>query len=545
MLLLTTLLISIVITIALMPYSRELACRLQAVDRPNQRKIHEQDMPKCGGMAMAVGAMTPIMLWAPMTAFNKGMLIGTLIIVLFGVADDIKDLSPYMKLLGQLLAAIVAIFVGGVQISDLGNLLPAGIILPMWLTIPLTIIVIIGVTNATNLSDGLDGLAGGIALLIFLCIGYLGAVEGDWYVTMASIAIGGAVFGFLRFNSYPAQLFMGDAGSQLLGFVAILLSIKLTQQSNQLSVLLPLIIIGLPILDTLTVMIKRLAKGRSPFAADRTHFHHQLMEIGLYHTEAVLVIYVAQSLLVVFAIVYHQLNDLLILSFYLFFACSVIGSFHLFAKTGYRVNRDLFLNQIKRKLQPLKDRGQAIKLAFGFVKFGVPFLLLFNAMFPSPGSRYYYLYSIGFLILLALEWFMKKQFLDRVVKLGLYLLTPFVIYHCDQGLYQYMNPTFIIFYNLLYLVLLIAVFFTMRLTRRANGFKSSTLDFLVIFVILLIPNLPDAAIKGYHLGLVAVKSVILYYSYEVLVGEVREKKIGLPFSIAIFIIGIKSFFLGF
>ena len=544
MLLLTTLLISIVITIALMPFTRELACRLQAVDRPNQRKIHEQDMPKCGGMAMAVGAMTPLVLWAPMTDFNKSLLIGTVIIVLFGIADDIKDLSPYMKLLGQFLAAIVAIFIGGIRIADFGNLLPAGIVMPQWLVIPVTVVVIIGVTNATNLSDGLDGLAGGIALLIFLCIGYLGAIEKDWYVTMACIAVGGAVFGFLRFNSHPAQLFMGDAGSQLLGFVAIMLSIKLTQQSDRLSVLLPLIIIGLPILDTLTVMIKRLAKGRSPFAADRTHFHHQLIEIGFFHTEAVLVIYVAQSLLITFAIVYHQLNDWLILSFYLCFSLSVLGSSHFFEKTGYRVNRDLFLNKIKARLQPLKDRGQAIKIAFGIVKYGVPSLLLFNALFPSPGGRYYFIYSIIFLALLAIEWFLKKPFLDRLIKLGLYLLTPFIIYHCDQGLYMYLDPTFIIAYNLLYLVLLIAVFFTMRLTRRANGFKSSTLDFLVIFVILLIPNLPGAAIKGYHLGLVAVKAVILYYSYEVLVGETRKKRLGLPFSIAIFVIGIKSYFLG-
>ena len=105
----------------------------------------------------------------------------------------------------------------------------------------------------------------------------------------------------------------------------------------------------------------------------------------------------------------------------------------------------------------------------------------------------------------------------------LYLLTPFLIYRCDQGLYSYMDQTFIVLYNFLYLILLAAVILTMKLTRRANGFKSSTLDFLVIFVILLIPNLPDAAIKGYHFGLVAVKSVILFYSYRG-IGRRNEKK---------------------
>lgn len=544
MLFLTTLLISIILTIALMPYSKELACKLQAVDKPNQRKVHKRVMPKCGGMAMAIGAMAPVMLWAPMTPFTKGLLIGTLIIVLFGVADDIKDLSPNVKLVGQLMAALVAILVGGVKINDLGNFLPAGMVLPDWAAIPLTIFVIIGVTNATNLSDGLDGLAGGIALLIFLCIGYLGIGAKDWFVAMVSIAVGGAILGFLRFNTHPAQLFMGDAGSQFLGFVAILLSIKLTQQTAQLSVILPLIILGLPILDTLTVMTRRLAKGRSPFAADRNHFHHQLMEIGLFHTEAVLTIYVAQSLLILFAIVCHQFNDWILLAVYLCFACLVVGSFYLFKKTGYRINRDKFLNKIKSRLQPLKDRGQAIKIAFGIVKIGVPSLLLFNALFPNPGSEYYPFFSGGFLIVLALSWFLNKQFLNRVAKLCLYLLTPFVVYSCDQGLYFYMDTAYIAVYNFLYLILLAAVFLTMKLTRRASGFKSSTLDFLVIFVILLIPNLPDATIQGYHLGLVAVKTVILFYSYEVLVGEMRKKSISLPISAAILIVGVKSFLVG-
>ena len=167
MMFLTTLLISIIITIAIMPYSRELAVKLQAMDKPDHRKIHDHVMPKCGGMAMAMGACVPIMLWAPKSHFITGLLIGGLIIVFFGVADDIKDLSPNVKLLGQVMAALVIMLVGGIKINDLGSLFPAGTILPDWAAIPLTIFVIVGVTNATNLSDGLDGLAGGIALLIF------------------------------------------------------------------------------------------------------------------------------------------------------------------------------------------------------------------------------------------------------------------------------------------------------------------------------------------------------------------------------------------
>jgi UDP-GlcNAc:undecaprenyl-phosphate GlcNAc-1-phosphate transferase len=540
MLFLTTLLISIIITIAIMPYSLELAVKLQAMDKPDHRKIHDHVMPKCGGMAMVVGAFVPIMLWAPKTHFVKGLLIGGLIIVVFGVADDIKDLSPNIKLLGQIMAALVVALVGGIKISDLGSFWFAGTLLSDWVAIPLTVFVIVGVTNATNLSDGLDGLAGGLALLIFLAIGYLGVAEKDWVLVMIAIAAGGSILGFLRFNSYPAQLFMGDAGSQLLGFVAIVLSIKLAQQAQGISVILPLIILGVPILDTLTVMTRRLVAHRSPFSADRNHFHHQLITVGFYHTEAVLVIYLTQSLLIVYAIACHGCNDWILLAVYLCFAGAVLGAFHISQKTGYKINREGFFNKTKARFKPFKDRGQIIKYAFGIVKMGVPALLIFNALIPASDGNYFFILSGGFLLLLLLAWFLNTNLLNRIAKIALYLFTPFMVFNCDQGLYSHLDPVFIFIYNSLYFLLLASVILTKKLTRRSDGFKSSTLDFLVVFIIILIPNLPGTALKSYLLGLVAVKTVILYYSYEVLVGELRRKSIKLSISAAIFLLSVKS-----
>ncbi|WP_319405958.1 MraY family glycosyltransferase [uncultured Desulfosarcina sp.] len=539
MLLLTTLLISIILTVVLMPYARALACKLQAVDEPDSRKIHEGLMPRCGGMAMAVGAMTPIVLWVPMTPFIKGLLIGTLIIVLFGMADDINDLKPHTKLAGQLAAAMVAILVGGVKISDLGDFLPAGMMLPDWAAIPLTAFVIVGVTNATNLSDGLDGLAGGIALLIFIGIGYLSGSEKNMLFVLISIAVGGSVLGFLRFNSHPAQLFMGDAGSQFLGFVAIVLSITLTQQNAHLSPIVPMILLGVPIMDTLTVMFRRLAKGCSPFAADRTHFHHQLMTMGFFHTEAVLTIYVAQAALILVAVIFPSSNDWLLLGSYLCFSVVVVGSFHLVRRTGYRINRDTLVNPIKMRLKPLKDRGRIIKVSFRMVKYGVPLILLFNVLVPTPEAEYRLLYSAGLLGLLVFALILSKQVFGRFLKFGLFLLTPFLIYRCDQSVYLLMSPAFIALYNLSYLILLMSVLLTMKLTRRTRGFKSSPMDFLVIFVILLIPNLPDTTFSDFRLGLVAAKTVILFYSYEVLIGELRRKSFVLPISAAVILLGIK------
>ena len=364
--------------------------------------------------------------------------------------------------------------------------------------------------------------------------------EKDWVMVMIAIAVGGSVLGFLRFNSYPAQLFMGDAGSQLLGFVAVVLAIKMAQQSSTISVILPLIIFGIPILDTLTVMIKRLAVGRSPFSADRNHFHHQLMGIGLYHTEAVLTIYLTQALLILFAIAYHGSNDWFLLSTYLLFACVVLGVFHIFHKTEYRIKRGHFLNAIKTRLKPFKDRGQIIKFSFGIVRIGVPALLILNVFLQSLDNRADLFLSAGFLFLLLLAWVVNKQVLNRIAKIAFYLFTPFIIFNCDLNLYSTLSPVQIWLYNGLYLLLLTSVFLTMKLTRRSKGFKSSTLDFLVIFVILLISNLPNVALKSYLLGLVAVKTVILYYSYEVLVGELRRGSVRFTVSALAFIVGLNG-----
>ncbi len=209
------------ITIALIPFFRGLALKMNAMDVPNERKVHKYPMPKSGGIAMALGAFIPILLWSPADDFTRATIIGAGIVVLFGLLDDMKDLGFKTKFAGQFAAALIVIIYGGVKIKSLGMLLPDDVLLPDWLAMPLTFIVIVGITNAINLSDGLDGLAGGISLLSFLCIGYLAYSAGNFGIALLSAATVGAIFGFLRFNTYPATVFMGDAGSQLLGFMAI------------------------------------------------------------------------------------------------------------------------------------------------------------------------------------------------------------------------------------------------------------------------------------------------------------------------------------
>jgi UDP-GlcNAc:undecaprenyl-phosphate GlcNAc-1-phosphate transferase len=362
---LTALLISMFIAITMIPILKGLAIKMHLVDMPAQRKVHSKPMPKIGGLAMAVAILVPSVFWLEQTPFIRAVLLGAGVLVLFGVADDLKELGYKVKLTGQIAAAAIVVFEGGVTIHSFGDLLPVGVQLPNSLIVLLTVVVIVGVTNAINLSDGLDGLAGGISMLSFLCIGYLAYAINDIAIALIAISVIGAIFGFLRFNTYPATIFMGDTGSQLLGFLAITLSLRITQGVVPYSPLLPLILLGFPILDTLAVMTERIASGKSPFVADKNHFHHKLIRLGLFHTEAVFVIYVLQALFVTSAFFLRFRSEWVILTICCVFSGTIIIAFVFADRLGWQLKRyDLFDRVVKGKLKLLKEKHILIKVSF-------------------------------------------------------------------------------------------------------------------------------------------------------------------------------------
>ncbi len=293
MILFSAFLVALVVTMALIPPLMRVAERLSVVDTPNERKVHTGAIPRIGGMAMVVGACVPIILWLPHNTTVMAFLSALLILLVFGAWDDSKELDYRLKFLGQFLAVFVIIFWGKVSIAVLpfAGMDPV----PVWLSIPVTVFFLVGVTNAVNLSDGLDGLAAGVTLLSLGAIALLAKLADDHEIITTCFVIAGTIFGFLRYNTYPARIFMGDTGSQFLGFTVGVLAVMLTQQVNTaLNPWLPLFLVGLPIVDTLFVMTKRISEGRSPFAADKGHMHHRLLSMGLAHYEAVSVIYVTQ-----------------------------------------------------------------------------------------------------------------------------------------------------------------------------------------------------------------------------------------------------------
>jgi len=543
MIFLSTLLLAVLITIVLVPLFSTLAMRYQLVDVPNERKIHLQPIPRVGGIAMALGTFIPIFYWNYGERLVQAYLAGGCILVLFGATDDFRELSPGIKFAGQIIAALIAILYGGVEIKSLGGLAPDNFLLAEWIAIPLTVLAIVGVTNAINLADGLDGLAGGICLLIFAGIGYLAYLDDNTVIGLIALALAGVIFGFLRFNTHPASIFMGDAGSQFLGFSAIFLSLALTQgHPTALSPVLPLILLGFPVLDTLTVMVIRIARGRSPFSADKNHFHHNLMEFGFLHSESVLIIYIFQTVLLLAAVMLRFYSDWLLLAGYLLFSTLVLIGFTFAARTERKMKRFDFLDlNISGRLRLLKREGTVIMPSFRIFEFGIPLLLFITCLAAESPPAYISLVCLLAAGLILLTWFFRREGMELCLRFVLYILVPFAVYLSDDRLTTMTSAPLARFYNLSFGIFAVLIILISKFSRRQKGFHSSPMDFLIIILALVVPNMPDQKIQEYQLGLMAAKIILLYFSYEVLLAELRGKynRVGFATVASLLVMAIK------
>ena len=543
MILFSTFLISTIITILLMPIFINLACKLNFFDFPNSRKIHCDPIPRIGGIAMAFGAFLPIIIWAPMNDFVKAILIGSGSLVIFGLVDDIREISFKMKFLGQILSALIVVLYGGLKIESIGMFAHRAFILPIWLSIPLSMVIIVAVTNAINLTDGLDGLAGGVSLLTFLCIVYLSYLNQFQALEIISVAMVGSIFGLLRYNTHPAKVFMGDAGSQLLGFVAITLSLALTRDSNQLSITLILPILGIPLIDTTSVMFQRVLKGRSPFVADRNHLHHRIMNLGFYHSESVLLLYIGHASLVCMGFIFRFMPAWILLSIYFLSSGAFVAAILIGDYNGWKIQRYDFVDKvIKGHLRKLREEKVIIKFSFKSVEIGFIFLFLFSCFLPQHIPVYFSLASITLLGLIIFSWRIKKEWTAAVIEISIFLMIPFLVYLSEKDVAYLINTTLIKTYAFSFGILIFFVLLTLKFTRR-KGFKSTPMDYLILIIALVVPNLPDERIRKWQMGLIAAKVIVLFFTYEILKGELRFdiKKLEITAIIAALIISVRGF----
>ncbi|NLB32831.1 MAG: undecaprenyl/decaprenyl-phosphate alpha-N-acetylglucosaminyl 1-phosphate transferase [Tissierellia bacterium] len=291
---------AVIISFVMTPMARRLAIRVGAMDVPKEtRKIHNKPMPYFGGLAIYVAIISCMFVYMPHNSTNYYIMAGATIIVLAGVIDDMYDMPAKVKLLIQILAALVAIK-GGVQIHFITNPLSETGMSYLFngLSFIITLFWIVGITNTINLIDGLDGLASGVASIAATTLLFTAARLGHDFIVMQCAIIAGASLGFLPFNFNPAKIFMGDTGSLLLGYMLAVTSVSgMVKSVAAIALAVPVFALGLPILDTAFAIIRRYLNKKPIMEADKDHLHHKLMRYGLNQRQTVLVMYFISMLL--------------------------------------------------------------------------------------------------------------------------------------------------------------------------------------------------------------------------------------------------------
>lgn len=305
-----TLAICFFASILLTPLVKKLAFKIGATDKPNHRKVHSRIMPRLGGLAIFISFIIGTFIIRPSDepffgVYHLPIIIGSIIIILTGMLDDIKEISPKLKLAGQVAAAAVIVIYGDLKVEFI-NLPFGGQIDFGYLSIPLTMIWIIGITNAINLIDGLDGLAGGVSSIALFSIAGMSMVMGNQYVTIMALIVAASTVGFLFYNFHPAKIFMGDTGALFLGYIIAVLSLLGYKNVAFISLIIPIIILGVPISDTFFAIIRRLVNKQPLSAPDKSHLHHCLLKAGFSHRQTVLLIYAMAAVFGLVAFIFSQ-----------------------------------------------------------------------------------------------------------------------------------------------------------------------------------------------------------------------------------------------
>ena len=307
--------IAFIISLLITPLIKKLAIAIGAVDQPEQRKVHSKVMPRMGGLAICLAFFIPLIVVLKFNIIEinnpifsdrqiTGFIIGGLIILGVGVLDDIYQLSAKYKLIGQLVAAAVVIN-SGVQVQYI-TLANQSVYEFGWLSIPITLLWIIGVTNALNLIDGLDGLAAGVASIALATISVIGFAMGNVIVAFMALLLLASTLGFLVYNFFPAKIFMGDTGSLFLGYNLAIFALLGFKHVTLISFIIPILILGVPIADTLFAILRRFLSKQSISEPDKHHLHHCLLNMGCTHRQTVLIIYTISVFFSATALIFSQ-----------------------------------------------------------------------------------------------------------------------------------------------------------------------------------------------------------------------------------------------
>ncbi len=529
MICLIALLVSFYLAVVLIPPLCKLAKRISLVDVPNDRKIHEVQTPRIGGVGIIVASLFTFFLymWVAQLSVTyqfKAYLAGVLILFITGILDDFLNLSYKKKLLGQCIAVAVSLFIGKSYIVNIGIWTISGeIFLPHWIAVPLTFLFIVGITNAFNLSDGLDGLAGGLSIFVFSSLAIISVQVGRIELLIASLAIIGALLAFLRYNSHPAIVFMGDTGSLFLGFTAAFISIGLTQSKyTAFSKTLPLLILGLPIMDTIFVFFVRLVKGQSPFSPDRKHFHYQFLTLGFTHEYAVLWAYFLQAIMFYLSIKLRYHSEPWIIFAYTSIFSYILLSFY-FAK---RSNRNFTGGQsMLISFSQFVDKPFSLilkKISINYIKvvlsLGIIWLSISAPLVNMTIVTIVFIF--GLLTVLALS--INNSILNYSFRLTVYLLISLLLFSSQKISVFQLPFSQQSFHHIFWGGIAVAVGI-FHIVTRFESLRDTTLDYIILLMVICLPFLPPELIGRWHLGTIAGGMLVFIWSSELLIRNQTQR----------------------
>ena len=306
--------VALIISLLSTPLVKRFAEKIGAMDVPaDSRRMHDHPIPRMGGLAIFVGFIISVLLFADVDIQIRGMLIGAVIIIAVGAVDDVMPLPAVLKLIVQIIAALVAVL-HGVEIKIISNpvVFSATEFLALdKLSIPITVLWIVAITNSVNFIDGLDGLAVGVSTIGLVAMFIIAIILGEINLALIIAALIGACVGFMPYNLNPAKIFMGDAGALFLGFVLANLSVMgLFKMYTIISFAVPFLVMGLPIFDTVLAVFRRILKKENPMKPDRKHFHHQLIDMGMNQKQAVALLYIISAILGIVAVLVTTAGEL-------------------------------------------------------------------------------------------------------------------------------------------------------------------------------------------------------------------------------------------
>jgi UDP-GlcNAc:undecaprenyl-phosphate/decaprenyl-phosphate GlcNAc-1-phosphate transferase len=532
-------LIAISLSMMLIPFLVRVAPSLGLVDPPSPRKIHKKIVPRVGGIAIYLGSLIPMVIWMPKTQLFFALIVALTVLFLFGVWDDKSDINFKYKFIGQIAAASIVVYWGDAGIHNFPFYTDYEI--PIGLGRIFTVILLVGVTNAVNMTDGLDGLAGGTSLLAIGCMTVIAYLAMDANMVIFGLSLIGATLGFLRFNTYPARIFMGDAGSQLLGFCSGLICILVTQTSNTaLSPMVAVMVLGLPLLDVFMVMAIRLSQGRSPFAPDNNHIHHRFLSVGFSHREAVYVVYAIQIALVLTAFLLRYASDGLLLSIYVVF-CVTLLSLIAYAKGRVGSANDWVVRsqRLLVKIGVDNELGSLRRFAYWITRVVFSAILLIGVSCIKQIPSDFGVLAILLLVMLIPTILVKNEFTNAVRRLCLYVTAGFVVYFMELA--QQDGGITATYLPVLFLIIGIAVAFLIRMAGSSVR-EFSTLDFLLLAMAIIVSVFPDARVMDGVDATLVIEIVVLFYAVDALFNrrERLEKLVLASTVVSLMFIVIKS-----